>query len=141
MKALKSLAPYLLIAALMGVAGACNANAKELLFSNIELRRLGMFLAPLLVTLTGFVVGRAMRLSGPWPRWRVILDGVLILVLFLAGNSAMTMTLFGWSDVLWRLTVLAGQAGLENVCALFAGILLGRLTLLIGRRAGADTTE
>ena len=141
MKALKSLAPYLLIAALMGVVGACNANAKELLFSNIELRRLGMFLAPLLVTLTGFVVGRAMRLSGPWPRWRVILDGVLILVLFLAGNSAMTMTLFGWSDVLWRLTALAGQAGLENACALFAGILLGRLTLLISRRAGADTTE
>ena len=138
MKALKSLAPYLLIAALMGVAGACNANAKELLFSNIELRRLGMFLAPLLVTLTGFVVGRAMRLSGPWPRWRVILDGVLILVLFLAGNSAMTMTLFGWSDVLWRLTALAGQAGLENVCALFAGILLGRLTLLIGRRRGGE---
>ena len=70
-----------------------------------------------------------------------LLFTLLILVLFLAGNSAMTMTVFGWSDVLWRLTALAGQAGLENVCALFAGILLGRLTLLIGRRGGADTTK
>lgn len=141
MKALKSFVPYLLIAALMAVVGAYNAAAEDLFYNSLELLRLGMFAAPLLVTLAGVVVGRGMRLPGFYPRWRAAADGALALILFLAGNSAVTVNLFGWSEALRQLALVAGQSGLENICTLFAGILLGRLTLLIGRRAKEAAPE
>lgn len=65
MKALKSLVPYFLIAALMWLFWLCNSNAERLPFVNIDLWAALFYLAPLLPLLMGGVVGRCW--TGRWP--------------------------------------------------------------------------
>ena len=55
-KALKSLVPYFLIAALMWLFWLCNSNAERLPFVNIDLWAALFYLAPLLPLLMGGII-------------------------------------------------------------------------------------
>ena len=135
MKALKSFVPYLLIAALMGLMWLYNINSNRLIFISDGLYLAAFYLVPLLPLLMGVIAGRCMRLPDFYPLWRAVLDGALALAMFLLGHSGLTVHLFGLPSKLGMLSASVADGGLRVPMMIFAGILLGRLTLLIGRRA------
>ncbi len=135
LKALKSLVPYFLIAALMWLFWLCNSNAERLPFVNIDLWAALFYLAPLLPLLMGGVVGRCAGLPVAYPAWRAVLDGALALALFLLGHGALLLRLFGPGGLM-PLAESVYEGGLRVPFMLFSGLLLGRLTLLAGRRRG-----
>lgn len=141
MKVLKSLVPYLLIAAMMWLLWLCNSNADRLPFVNMDLWTALFYLAPLLLLLMGAVAGRCMGLPGFYPWWRAALDGVLAVLLFLMGHSGLTIHLFGPFGKLGAIAASAAKGGLRVPLVVFAGLLLGRLTLLIGRRRAKETVS
>ena len=137
MKVLKSLVPYLLIAAMMWLLWLCNSNADRLPFVNMDLWMALFYLAPLLLLLMGAVAGRCMGLPGFYPWWRAVLDGALAVLLLLLGYGPLTLRIFGLGRlVLFTETLFEG--GMRAPFMLFSGLLLGRLTLLIGRRRGGE---
>lgn len=141
MKALKSFVPYLLIAALMGLMWLCNINGNRLIFISDGLYLAAFYLVPLLPLLMGVIAGRCMRLPDFYPLWRAVLDGALALAMFLLGHSGLTVHLFGLPSKLGRLSASVADGGLRVPMMIFAGILLGRLTLLVGRRAKEAAPE
>lgn len=142
MKALKGLVPYFLIAALMWVMWLCNINANRLIFISDGLYLAAFYLVPLLPLLMGVIAGRCMRLPDFYPRWRAVLDGALALVMFLLGHSGLTVYLFGLPGKLGMLSAAVADGGLRVPLVIFAGLLLGRLTLLLpGRRAKTAAPE
>lgn len=141
MKALKSLVPYVLIAALMWVMWLCGSNGERLPFVDLDLWLAVFYLAPLLFVLMGAVAGRCMGLPGFYPAWRAVLDGALALVLFLMCHSGLTVRLFGLPSKLGMMSASAAEGGLRAPLVIFAGLLLGRLTLLPRRRAKETAPE
>ena len=139
MKALKGLVPYFLIAALMWVMWLCNINANRLIFISDGLYLAAFYLVPLLPLLMGVIAGRCMRLPDLYPAWRAVLDGALALVMFLLGHSGLTVYLFGLPGKLGMLSAAVADGGLRVPLVIFAGLLLGRLTLLLSRRRAKDT--
>lgn len=90
-------------------------------------------LIPLLPFGCGIVVGRSLG----WAKttaWHIILDVVLILVMLPLGFTGLAVHLFGaWSVVgLWAARSAAG--GMPLLFLMLAGVLLGRLTTLRGKR-------
>ena len=140
MKALKGLVPYFLIAALMWVMWLCNINANRLIFISDGLYLAAFYLVPLLPLLMGVIAGRCMRLPDLYPAWRAVLDGALAILLLLLGYGPLTLRIFGLGRlVLFTETLFEG--GMRAPFMLFSGLLLGRLTLLIGRRRAKETVS
>lgn len=141
MKALKSFVPYLLIAALMWLMWLCGSNAERLIFISDELYLAVFYLAPLLPLLMGVIAGRCMRLPDFYPWWWAVLDGVLAVVMLLLGYGPLTLRIFGFGKLV-LLTETLFEGGMRVPLMLFSGLLLGRLTLLIGcRRANEAAPE
>lgn len=140
MKALKGLVPYFLIAALMGLMWLCNINGNRLIFISDGLYLAAFYLVPLLPLLMGVIAGRCMRLPDLYPAWRAVLDGALAILLLLLGYGPLTFRIFGLGKLV-LLTETLYEGGLRVPMMIFAGILLGRLTLLIGRRAKEAAPE
>lgn len=138
MRALKSFVPYLLIAALMWLMWLCNINGNRLIFIGGGLHLAVFYLVPLLPLLMGVIAGRCMRLPDFYPRWRAVLDGAISLVMFLLGHSGLAVLLFGLPSKLGMLSASVADGGMRVPMMIFAGILLGRLTLLLGRRRAKE---
>ena len=140
MKVLKSLVPYLLVAVLMWLLWLSNSNADRLIFM-VDGAYLAVFLlTPLLPLLMGVIAGRSARLPAVYPWWRAALDGALAVLLLLLGYGPLTLRIFGLGRlVLFTETLFEG--GMRAPFMLFSGLLLGRLTLLIGRRRAKETVS
>ena len=140
MKALKSFVPYLLIGALMWLMWLCGSNAERLIFISDGLYLAAFYLVPLLPLLMGVIAGRCMRLPDFDPWWRAVLDGALAVVMLLLGYGPLTLRIFGFGKLV-LLTETLFEGGMRVPLMLFSGLLLGRLTLLIGRRAKEAAPE
>lgn len=132
MSMLKRVLPYFLILVLLLGLFLYNVNVNRLIFISSTLWLASQMLTPLLPILMGFIVGRGMRVPHPYPiAWRV-LDGVLSFCMFFLCNSALVTFIFGPFSRIAQLCGHISNGGLRVPFAILSGILLGRVSQLIG---------
>lgn len=132
MNMVKKVLPYFLVLLLLTGLFFYNINANRLIFISDTLWFAGPMLIPVLPMLIGFIVGRGMRLPHPYHLAWVVSDVVLSLCMFCLSNSTLMITIFGPFSTVAQLCGRISDGGLRVPFAILSGILLGRMSQLIG---------